>query len=79
MTEMIAERRSSRKEERYDLFSNLLDASDEDMFDGQPRLTDRELIGLFNHFMDVGTIDSYIFAGNIFIFLLAGHEVNMSS
>nr|BAL05196.1 cytochrome P450 [Phanerodontia chrysosporium] len=56
MLEMIQARRSSeKKEERYDLFSNLLDAS-EDESDGQARLADEELLG------------------NIFIFLLAGHE-----
>ncbi|GJE92931.1 cytochrome P450 [Phanerochaete sordida] len=55
MLEMIQARRSSeKKEERYDLFSNLLDASEDD--EGQPKLADSELLG------------------NIFIFLLAGHE-----
>ncbi|CAL1699322.1 unnamed protein product [Somion occarium] len=56
MMDMINARRSSeKKEERYDLFSSLLDAS-EGNFDGESKLTDRELLG------------------NIFIFLIAGHE-----
>ncbi|EKM51238.1 uncharacterized protein PHACADRAFT_263271 [Phanerochaete carnosa HHB-10118-sp] len=56
MLEMVQERRTAeKKEECYDLFSNLLDASDSES-DGSVRLTDRELLG------------------NIFIFLLAGHE-----
>ncbi|KAI0705841.1 cytochrome P450 [Cytidiella melzeri] len=54
MTELIEGRKASdTKEERYDLFSSLLDANDED---ADITLTHRELMG------------------NIFIFLLAGHE-----
>nr|BAL05179.1 cytochrome P450 [Phanerodontia chrysosporium] len=61
MLEMVEERRNApKKEERYDLFSSLLDASDSDA-DGGARLTDRELLG------------------NIFIFLLAGHETTAHS
>ncbi|KAK0239242.1 cytochrome P450 [Armillaria nabsnona] len=57
MLEMIRARRTAEKEERYDLFSSLLDANDdEDLLEGETKLTDRELLG------------------NIFIFLLAGHE-----
>ncbi|KAF9263883.1 cytochrome P450 [Marasmius fiardii PR-910] len=56
MLEMINARRTSeKKEERYDLFSSLLDANDSPDY-GQDPLTERELIG------------------NIFVFLLAGHE-----
>lgn len=56
MLEMIRSRRNSeKKEERYDLFSSLLDAS-EDTSDGEAKLADEELLG------------------NIFIFLVAGHE-----
>ncbi|KAI0811261.1 cytochrome P450 [Irpex lacteus] len=54
MTELIQERKAANsKEERYDLFSSLLDANDED---AEVTLTHSELLG------------------NIFIFLLAGHE-----
>ncbi|KAK7457058.1 hypothetical protein VKT23_010360 [Stygiomarasmius scandens] len=57
MMEMITNRRNAeKKEERYDLFSSLLDANDEESPDGEAKLTERELIG------------------NIFIFLIAGHE-----
>lgn len=45
MSEMIHQRRNAeKKEERYDLFSSLLDASEEES-DGQAKLTDRELFG----------------------------------
>ncbi|KAK1218093.1 hypothetical protein PQX77_019252 [Marasmius sp. AFHP31] len=57
MLEMIHGRRHAEKrEERYDLFSSLLDANDLPTNDGEVPLTERELMG------------------NIFIFLLAGHE-----
>lgn len=47
MLEMIHERRSAeKKEERYDLFSSLLDASEVEE-EGEVKLTDRELIGRF--------------------------------
>ncbi|KZV61166.1 cytochrome P450 [Peniophora sp. CONT] len=56
MSQMIDSRKhAEKKEERYDLFSSLLDAANDDS-DGEPKLTDSELIG------------------NIFIFMLAGHE-----
>ena len=49
MMEMIRERRNSeKKEERYDLFSSLLDASD-DTSDGEVALADSELVGSSNH------------------------------
>ncbi|GLB37532.1 putative cytochrome P450 [Lyophyllum shimeji] len=54
MSEMIKERQHSKQEVRHDLFSNLLDANDEDS--GDAKLLVSELIG------------------NIFIFLVAGHE-----
>ncbi|OBZ67577.1 hypothetical protein A0H81_12404 [Grifola frondosa] len=56
MVEMVQARKTGeKKEERYDLFSNLLDANEEES-EGQAKLSDGELIG------------------NIFIFLIAGHE-----
>lgn len=72
MLEMIYARKSAeKKEERYDLFSSLLDAS-EDEEDGQAKLTDRELLGMLviGAFLDLR--HSSHDAGNIFIFLLAG-------
>ncbi|KAI0078339.1 614 534 cytochrome P450 [Panus rudis PR-1116 ss-1] len=56
MLDMIKHRRNAtKKEDRYDLFSSLLDAN-EGLLDGEAKLTDQELLG------------------NIFIFLIAGHE-----
>ncbi|EKM52724.1 uncharacterized protein PHACADRAFT_126770 [Phanerochaete carnosa HHB-10118-sp] len=72
MLEMIHARRyAEEKEERYDLFSGLLDAS-EDESDGS-QLTDRELLGKYciSISYDAALIE---LPGNIFIFLLAGHE-----
>ncbi|TFY75699.1 hypothetical protein EWM64_g8312 [Hericium alpestre] len=65
MLEMIRARRNAEKtEERYDLFSSLLEAS-EDTSDGEPALTDSELWQ---------GADFLSTTGNIFIFLVAGHE-----
>jgi hypothetical protein len=45
MMDMVnARRNSEKKEERYDLFSSLLDASEE-ASDNQNKLTDMELLG----------------------------------
>ena len=45
MREMIDVRRTAeKKEERYDLFSSLLEASD-DNTDGLSKMTDKELLG----------------------------------
>ncbi len=45
MLEMIASRRTEeKKEERYDLFSSMLDASADDL-DGGAKMTDGELLG----------------------------------
>lgn len=47
MFDMIKKRRESeKKEERYDLFSQLLDASEAETADGMPQITDRELVGM---------------------------------
>jgi hypothetical protein len=47
MQEMIRERRAvGKKEECYDLFSQLLDANEELGMDGSVMLTDDELFGL---------------------------------
>lgn len=46
MLEMIRHRRGSeKKEERYDLFSSLLDANEEEVEEGEVKLQDSELIG----------------------------------
>ena len=45
MLDMIRQRKEAeKKEERYDLFSSLLDASEAGS-DGQAKLTDQELLG----------------------------------
>ena len=47
MQEMIRARRTSEKREaRHDLFSSLLDANADENADGEPALSDRELIGV---------------------------------
>lgn len=57
MLGMIRDRQTGgRKGKRYDLFSSLLDANDEELGGGEIKLTDQELLG------------------NVFIFLVAGHE-----
>lgn len=72
MSEMIQERRTSEKIERFDLFSSLLEASNED--ETGAGLTESELIGIYNAInLDFRT--AYGVLGNIFIFLVAGHEV----
>lgn len=48
MFDMIrARRESEKKEERYDLFSQLLDASEAETAEGMPQISDRELVGAF--------------------------------
>lgn len=47
MIEMIEERRGSeKKEQRYDLFTSLLDANEEES-DGITKLSDSEVMGSF--------------------------------
>lgn len=96
MTEMVQSRRTAEKKpEQHDLFSSLLDAS-EDESDGQAKLTDSELLGK-NHIL--GDADPrltslyrkylHLFARRyVVIFLLfvsaerpssAGHEVGFTS
>lgn len=73
MFEMIEGRRKAeKKEERSDLFSSLLDAADEDSED---KITDRELVGELLWDLALCPLIALVYAGNIFIFLLAGHEV----
>lgn len=48
MFDMIkARREAEKKEERFDLFSQLLEASQEEGENGMPLITDRELVGAF--------------------------------
>jgi hypothetical protein len=73
MFDMIEQRRSTdTKEQRWDLFSALLDATE----DGEAeKLTDRELLGMLLALC--GDLASIIVLGNIFVLLLAGHEVSL--
>lgn len=76
MSEMIKEWQNSEKVKRHDLFSSLLAANDEDM--DIINLTESELIGVcfsfFSRWLKLG--DLINFKGNIYIFLIAGHEVS---
>jgi len=77
MKEMIHERQTAEKVERHDLFSNLLEANNNEL--DVTSLTEDELIGKQSH-----TAITIMFAhppriGNIYIFLVAGHEVGRSS
>ena len=81
MLEMVEARRNADKvEERYDLFSGLLDAA-RDESNSEAALTDEELIGghLISHRSVSLESGLPIFSGNMFIFLFAGHEVRSSS
>lgn len=79
MIEMIEQRKASHKrEERYDLFSSLLDASDDgEGLSRESMLTDSELMG--ECAVTAFHAPSDIRQGNIFIFLLAGHEVSVGT
>ena len=78
MLEMIRNRQTGeRKGERYDLFSSLLDANDEEDGGGGIKLTDQELLGKFYISSRLhATQLKPFFQGNVFIFLVAGHEVS---
>lgn len=73
MVEMVDARRGEEiKEERHDMFSNLLDAA-HDNPDGSVSISEDELIGKCRCI--ALTKKSHAFQGNMFILLLAGHEV----
>ena len=77
MLEMVEARKDAAKvEERYDLFSGLLDAA-QDEPGTEVALSDDELIGwysLSDHSSFIAVVLPPIL-GNMFIFLLGGHEV----
>ena len=77
MQEMVEARKDADKlEERHDLFSGLLDAA-QDEPGSEAVLSDDELIGsylLSDHFAFIEVVLPPLL-GNMFIFLLAGHEV----
>jgi len=77
MLEMVEARKDADNvEERYDLFSGLLDAA-QDESGSEAALTDDELIGWYSLSDHSAFIEVVLplFLGNMFIFLLAGHEV----
>ena len=53
MSEMITDRQTSKKEERHDLFTSLLDANNEDNDDA--KLTNSELIGELSGACELGS------------------------
>lgn len=76
LEEMIVDRRSSSDQaERHDLFSALIESSEKD--DEAHRLTDEELIGSPVYFRRIRLFYLMSFLGNIFMFLVAGHEVRI--
>jgi hypothetical protein len=78
MLEMVEARRDGdRVEQSYDLFSGLLDAA-QDELDNGAALSEEELIGEYN--IDYCIIEKRPdrISGNMFIFLLAGHDVGSS-
>ena len=80
MVEMVEARKNSDKvEQRYDLFSGLVDAAQDEQ-DSQGALGDDELIGGYSTSRSLGTLESVlpVCLGNMFIFLIAGHEVGSS-
>lgn len=75
MFDMIkARRESEKKEERYDLFSQLLDANQEETEEGGAQMSDRELVGASTSAV------SFLYANSIFrkhLRLPSGCEFNL--
>ena len=74
---MIHERQTAEKVERHDLFSSLLEANNNEL--DITSLTEDELIGRQCHAAITITFSHPPRIGNIYIFLVAGHEVGRSS
>jgi hypothetical protein len=77
MLEMVEARRNADKgEQRYDLFSGLLDAAQNGQ-DSEATLSDEELIGGIQSRDHLVSSESglLMLLGNMFTFLVAGHEV----
>ena len=73
MKEMIQARKGKKKkDERYDLFSSLLDANEDEQDDAASKLSDSELMGEQETHLQRITLMNYVYAGNIFVFLIAG-------
>jgi hypothetical protein len=77
---MVEARRNADKVvERYDLFSSLLDAT-QDELGSEAALNDEELIGEYPTSRSFDVLGERLIRlpGNMFIYLLAGHEVGSS-
>lgn len=66
-----ARRQSEKKEERYDLFSSLLDANEEEVEEGQIKLQDSELIGTTLVVPTAANRLTYLCARQSFYFLIS--------
>jgi len=77
MMDMVEARKNADKaEERHDLFSGLLDAA-QDQMGSEAALSDDELMGWYSLLDHLAFMEFVLhpLVGNMFIFLLAGHEV----
>lgn len=78
MLELVEARRNADKGEQHDdLFSGLLDAAQSEL-DDKATLSDEELIGgnsISRSCSILGKSCPLFLSGNLFIFLVAGHEV----
>ena len=76
---MIQAGKALEKTERYDLFSNLLGAHGDEDVGGEVKLSTSELVGKTfrnKYCMPFASFsDMWMLLGNVFMFLLAGHEV----
>ena len=77
MVEMVETRRDAEtKEERHDLFSGLLDAAFNNL-DGDAAIVEEELVGrCYLSYCICQKRFQLAVPANMFIFLLAGHEVD---
>ena len=78
MVEMIHSRKKLEKnEQRYDLFSSLLEANDDEDISGDDvKLSTSELLGEIEQYhANPPQLTLTLLIGNVFIFQLAGHEV----
>ncbi len=80
LEEMVQERRAStKKEERHDLLSSLLDAN-EGALESDAKLTDDALLGVHcRAYCAAYASWKPFYIGNIFMFLVAGYEVRLAA
>ena len=78
LVEMIDERKfSNEKDEKRDLLSNLVNANEELLEDGEQRLGEVELVGTGQHSVYRSICLHPCRSGNVFMFYIAGHEVRI--